>query len=325
MVQINQLSTVATLTDGDQIPIFAPNQGDTRKASLSTLRAWFSETFASPEYDTLITAPTSSGFNLQIPAQTKNLWAILNPTGVFAAGTITLPPVASCFDGQQIIVTTTDEIAALTVAGNGASLSGAPSVLAAGAFFALRFNKLQSRWYCVSSSSQSIFTLLRLENLQFLGVMLIIDENGSVLISGPPAPIAAAVNNVQIVNSAAGDPVVIAAVGDDADIDIDLVPKGTGFASVGGDQIVTVTAAQTVTDKTFVDCSFTGPEVLAADVRCDRLETFPTTVAALGPATTAGVRRFVINANATTFASIVAGGGSNKVPVYSDGTDWRIG
>jgi hypothetical protein len=39
----------------------------------------------------------------------------------------------------------------------------------------------------------------------------------------------------------------------------------------------------------------------------------------------AGYRAFVTDANATTFASIVAGGGSNGVPVYCDGTNWRIG
>lgn len=38
-----------------------------------------------------------------------------------------------------------------------------------------------------------------------------------------------------------------------------------------------------------------------------------------------GARAFVSDANATTFASIVAAGGSNRVPVYSDGTNWRIG
>lgn len=38
-----------------------------------------------------------------------------------------------------------------------------------------------------------------------------------------------------------------------------------------------------------------------------------------------GFRAFVTDANATTFASIVAGGGSNGVPVYCDGTNWRIG
>ena len=51
------------------------------------------------------------------------------------------------------------------------------------------------------------------------------------------------------------------------------------------------------------------------------------TVATLPSAATAGVgaRAFVSDATATTFASTVAGTGSNKVPVYSDGTNWKIG
>lgn len=39
----------------------------------------------------------------------------------------------------------------------------------------------------------------------------------------------------------------------------------------------------------------------------------------------AGARAFVTDATATTFASAVAGGGANDVPVYSNGTTWRIG
>ncbi len=39
----------------------------------------------------------------------------------------------------------------------------------------------------------------------------------------------------------------------------------------------------------------------------------------------AGARLFVTDATATTFASAVAGGGANSVPVYSDGTSWLIG
>lgn len=38
-----------------------------------------------------------------------------------------------------------------------------------------------------------------------------------------------------------------------------------------------------------------------------------------------GMRAFVTDATATTFASAVAGGGANKVPVYFDGTAWRVG
>lgn len=37
------------------------------------------------------------------------------------------------------------------------------------------------------------------------------------------------------------------------------------------------------------------------------------------------MKAFVSDANATTFNSVVAGGGANKVPVFSDGTNWRIG
>ncbi len=53
----------------------------------------------------------------------------------------------------------------------------------------------------------------------------------------------------------------------------------------------------------------------------------PVTVATLPSASSlgAGATAFVTNANATTFNSIVAGGGSNTVPVVSDGTNWRIG
>lgn len=38
-----------------------------------------------------------------------------------------------------------------------------------------------------------------------------------------------------------------------------------------------------------------------------------------------GARAFVTDANATTFLSTVAAGGANVVPVFSDGTNWKIG
>ena len=51
----------------------------------------------------------------------------------------------------------------------------------------------------------------------------------------------------------------------------------------------------------------------------------PVIVARLPAGAPVGSRRFVTDATATTFASVVTGGGSNAVPVYSDGADWRIG
>jgi len=57
------------------------------------------------------------------------------------------------------------------------------------------------------------------------------------------------------------------------------------------------------------------------------LKTQGTTVAGLVSAVTAGAggRSFVTDATVTTFGTTVAGGGANAVPVYSDGTNWRIG
>ena len=49
------------------------------------------------------------------------------------------------------------------------------------------------------------------------------------------------------------------------------------------------------------------------------------TVAELPSAAVAGARAFVTDANDTTFNSIVAGGGTDAVPVVSDGTNWLIG
>jgi len=53
----------------------------------------------------------------------------------------------------------------------------------------------------------------------------------------------------------------------------------------------------------------------------------PVKVADLPSAVAAGVgsRAFVTNSSVSTFGSTVVGGGSTKVPVYSDGTNWKVG
>lgn len=64
-----------------------------------------------------------------------------------------------------------------------------------------------------------------------------------------------------------------------------------------------------------------------AQINAPTILTTAILVAALPNAATAGVgaRAFVTDANATTFNSTVAGGGANKVPVFSDGAAWKIG
>jgi hypothetical protein len=241
MPTINQLSAINSLSAGDNILVYAPNEGDTRRASLSTLLAFFESYFADPDYATQISAPTSSGFNLQLGAQTQSLFLIINPTGAFAAGTITLPPVASCFDGQEILVVSSQSIAALTVNGNGGTLLGVPGTLGIGGFFTIRLNSLQATWYTLSSNTASSFSSLTLST----GIN---DVNGNALLR--VSATAAAVNEVTLANAAAGGAPSLSATGNDTNISLNLVGKGTGVVQAGGVPVATTTGAQTLTNKT---------------------------------------------------------------------------
>jgi len=70
----------------------------------------------------------------------------------------------------------------------------------------------------------------------------------------------------------------------------------------------------------------TTPATISTAVAYLPLQQTGVTVSALPAAgTNRGSRAFVTDATATSFYSIVAGTGTNFVPVFSDGTNWRIG
>jgi hypothetical protein len=241
MPTINQLPVLAQFSGGDSIPVYSPTNGDARRASITSLIEYFQANFADPNYLTIINAPTNSGFNIQLGTQTQNVFLIINPTGAFAAGTITLPPVASCFDGQEILVVSSQSIAALTVNGNGGTLLGTPGALGIGSFFTIRFNRLQSTWYTLSSNTGFNFGSLTLSTA-------INDVNGNELLR--VAATAAAVNEVTLTNAAAGNAPSLSATGGDTNISLNLVAKGTGTVQAGGVPVATTTGAQTLTNKT---------------------------------------------------------------------------
>ena len=241
MPTINQLPVLSQLSGGDQLPVYSPVNGDARRVSITSLIEYFQANFADPDYLTIINAPTNSGFNLQLGAQTQSLFLILNPSGAFAAGTITLPPVASCFDGQEILVASSQSIATLTVNGNGATLVGTPGALGIGGFFTIRFNALQGTWYTLSSNTAGSFGTLTLSGS-------INDVNGNELVR--VSATASAVNEITVANAAAGAAPVISATGNDTNISLNLAGKGTGVVQAGGVPVATTTGAQTLTNKT---------------------------------------------------------------------------
>lgn len=63
------------------------------------------------------------------------------------------------------------------------------------------------------------------------------------------------------------------------------------------------------------------------DLIARNVRTSGVAVGSLAAASTAGAgaRAFVTDSSVTTFGSTVSGGGANGVPVYSDGTNWKVG
>lgn len=151
MPTINQLSGLSQLSGGDLLPVYVPNNGDARKVSVSQLLAYFQTTFAAPTVATNLYTP-STGFNITVPTPvSEQQWMIIRPAGTLAAGTITLPLNTGVPDGTQVLVTTTQIITSFTLALNGAANAyGAPTTLAANAFFTMRFNQSTNSWHRIS-------------------------------------------------------------------------------------------------------------------------------------------------------------------------------
>lgn len=94
-------------------------------------------------------APSATAFSVQVTDGSDSVWLVLTPTAGFANGTIVLPALANCVDKQEVLVNCTQAITTLVVSGNGATVTGAPTTLAANAFFRLRFDDVANVWYRV--------------------------------------------------------------------------------------------------------------------------------------------------------------------------------
>lgn len=150
MPTINQLSAVDEVVSSDQVPIYSSENGDARKASMAVLLAFFKgQITANDDKLTQYAAPSATGFTVTINNDSLSVWLILTPVAGYAAGTLTLPAVANCVDRQEVLVNTTQAVTTLTIAGNGATVTGAPTTLAANTYFRLRFDAVTKTWYRV--------------------------------------------------------------------------------------------------------------------------------------------------------------------------------
>lgn len=94
--------------------------------------------FIQPDKD--IQVPTN-GFTITIASHST----ILNPAGTLATGTIEMP--AAPTDSQVCRFSSTEEVTALTVSGNGNTILAAPTTILAGEAFEFIFNAGDTTWY----------------------------------------------------------------------------------------------------------------------------------------------------------------------------------
>jgi hypothetical protein len=158
MPTINQLSGISQVSGGDLLPVYVSNNGDARKVSITQLLNYFQTVFASPTVSTNLYTP-GTGFNITVPTPvSEQQWMIIQPASTLATGTVTLPLNTGVPDGTQVLITTTQEITAFTLALNGAAAGFAfPPSLAPGAGFTVRYYQATNSWYNISAELSSFF------------------------------------------------------------------------------------------------------------------------------------------------------------------------
>jgi hypothetical protein len=151
MPLIYQLPLLSQVSSGDQFPVYTPANGDARRVSVGALLQFFQQSFASPTLATSIVTP-GTGFNVAVPTPVaQQQWMLIQPAGTLAVGTVTLPLNTQTPDGTEVLVTTTQQITAFTLAANGATqLYGVPTTLSAQDNFRVRFVQATNSWYRIA-------------------------------------------------------------------------------------------------------------------------------------------------------------------------------
>lgn len=116
------------------------------KLPLSTLIQYFQLNFTNPTFEkSIVTA--AEGQNVVLEDTGLNRWLLLRPNTALASAGCVLPSPDMAADGQAIRITSTMQITTFTVDGNGSTVNGAPTALAADDAALLIFEKTTAAWY----------------------------------------------------------------------------------------------------------------------------------------------------------------------------------
>ncbi len=156
MTTINKLTRTDSVAAGDVVPVYVQSQGDARGASMTVISDFVLSNIdiSGTDFVTQYALPAATGFSIQVNDTSENTHLIISPTGSFAAGTIVLPSFAKLIEGQQVMVTITQPLAALTITPNGSSVIGAPAGLSTNQTFVIKYDSTSTTWYMVGNSVQ---------------------------------------------------------------------------------------------------------------------------------------------------------------------------
>jgi len=150
MPTINQLSAADQVSGSDLLALYSQANGDARKISLTNFLAWLdSQQITTQDNKVTQYAAPLTGSTTQITDSQNSIWLILTPAGALAAATLKMPLSSNVLDKQELLVNSTQAVTTLTIDANGATVIGAPTTLAANAFFRLRYDAVMQTWYRV--------------------------------------------------------------------------------------------------------------------------------------------------------------------------------
>jgi len=121
-----RLPVTPVVTAGDLIPVFSQDAGITMAASMSTIAAYIQTLLNPVNYVTNIYSNPTTGTVLPASTLTSNLWYVIQPLATIAALTVNLPINGTAIDGQTVLITSTQQITAITVLASGSTVIGAP-------------------------------------------------------------------------------------------------------------------------------------------------------------------------------------------------------
>lgn len=145
------LSRATSLSTADGFVIYSATDIGFYYIPTSTVLTYLNDNLTFPGgVITQYSSPSATAFSVSITSDDSDRHLILTPLAGYADGTIVLPLAATCRDGQTLLVNCTQAVTTLALTLNGAAGAvGAPTTLAANAFFTLKYDSPSTNWYRV--------------------------------------------------------------------------------------------------------------------------------------------------------------------------------